>query len=264
MKKSCIVSLFFSAAFWLFVMVDLSAPVQVLAQENHDHHSTDGNNHSPAEHLHEPAALIMPEGHMAGHHHRPSVLPPEEDRAYSELNHHIAGMFVLFAGGLAFLAAADHPRRAWAGYGWPALFFLLGGFLFVRHDPESWPWGPLPLWEAVADPQVLQHVLFTAIVLGIGVIEWLRYRGTLSHPLWGLIFPALGLAAAAMLFLHKHGSGPSAEKIYLHHAIMASAGIAAMLAKVLDDTRLLKSRVNAYLWPVLMMFIGVMLLLYAE
>jgi uncharacterized membrane protein len=114
------------------------------------------------------------------------------------------------------------------------------------------------------DPQVLQHVLFTAIVLGIGVIEWLRCRGTLTHPVWGLIFPVLAVSAAGMLFLHKHGSGPVADKIYQHHAIMASAGIAAMLAKVLDDGRLLRSRVNAYVWPGLMMFIGVMLLIYSE
>jgi hypothetical protein len=45
---------------------------------------------------------------------------------------------------------------------------------------------------------------------------------------------------------------------------MASAGIAAMLAKVLDDAQLLRSRVGGYLWPSLMMFIGVMLLIYSE
>jgi hypothetical protein len=67
-----------------------------------------------------------------------------------------------------------------------------------------------------------------------------------------------------MLFLHKHGEGPVAEKIHLHHSIMATSGIIAMVAKVLDDSRLLNSQVNRYLWPGLIMFIGAMLLIYSE
>jgi len=261
-------------ALWLLAVVCLSTLVWAQAEEasdSHGHHGAameNGTTAPPAEHQHHMAGLTMPEkheGHSGGHHHhRPPLLPPDEDQAYSELNHHIAGVLVLFAGGCALLAGYGHPRYAWARYSWPALFFLLGVFLFVRHDPESWPWGPLSLWESLTDPQVLQHTLFTCIVLGIGAIEWLRCRGTLTHAAWGLLFPTLAISAAGMLFLHQHGSGPTADKIYRHHAIMAFAGIAAMIAKVLDDSRLLKHRVNAYLWPGLLMFIGCMLLLYSE
>jgi putative copper resistance protein D len=247
----------------LCVAASLIVPGQVKAEESavpHTHHAQEG-----APHEQHPAGLTVHEEHAAGHHmHREPVLPPDEDQAFSELNHHIAGVFVFFAGGLALLAASGSRRYAWARYGWPGLFFCLGLFLFVRHDPESWPWGALPLWESMTDPQVLQHVLFTLIVLGIGTIEWLRCRGTLTHTVWGLIFPALAIAAAVMLFLHKHGSGLEAEKIYRHHSIMAFAGIAAMLAKVLDDSRLLRNRAYAYLWPGLMMFVGFMLLIYSE
>jgi len=102
------------------------------------------------------------------------------------------------------------------------------------------------------------------VVLGIGVIEWLRCRGTLTHPLWGLIFPALAISAAGMLFMHKHGSGAAADKIYLHHSVMASSGIVAMVAKVVDDTEMVENRLGSYLWPGLIMFIGVMLLFYSE
>ena len=111
---------------------------------------------------------------------------------------------MLFAGGLALLAAVGGQRFAWARYGWPGLFFLLGVFLFFRHDPESWPFGPLTFWESVTETQVLQHIVFTLIVLGIGIIEWMRCRGTLSHPAWGWIFPSLAVSAAIMLFMHKH------------------------------------------------------------
>ena len=37
-----------------------------------------------------------------------------------------------------------------------------------------------------------------------------------------------------------------------------------MIAKVLDDSRLLTNRMGAYLWPGLVMFIGFMLLIYSE
>jgi hypothetical protein len=214
-------------------------------------------------HRHE-AAYTIGSSAVGTHHHRAPILPPAEDQAFSELNHQIAGVFVFLAGGFALIAASGTHRFSWAQYGWPLLFFLMGLFLFVRHDPESWPWGPLPLLEAIQDPQVLQHTLFTFIVLGIGMVEWLRCRGTLTSPAWGLLFPVLAVSAAAMLFLHKHGEGHTADKIYLHHVIMATTGILAMVAKVLGDAKLLKANIGGYAWSALMMFIGVMLLLYTE
>lgn len=238
------------------------------AQHEHHHEAIEGNAEAPmAEHppeQHDMSGMSASEHAGGHHHHRPSILPPDEDKAYSELNHHIAGVFVLFAGGLALLAVAGGERYSWARYGWPGLFFLLGVFLFVRHDPESWPWGPLTFWESVTDAQVLQHMLFTLIALAIGVIEWLRCRGTLTHPAWGWIFPSLAVSAAIMLFLHHHGEGPVADKIYRHHSIMATSGIIAMVAKVFDDARFSNSRVPGYIWTTLIMFVGVMLLIYTE
>jgi|GEM_PF-5304043 len=254
---------------WLFTL--LLAPAYARAEEEHEAHShnhtaltgrEDGEARSPAQQEEQPVNLLLPSGHH--HHHRPPLLPPDQDQAYSELNHHLAGVFVLLAGGLAFLAASDANRFSWARYGWPGLFFLLGLFLLFRHDPESWPHGPLSLRESLSDVQIIQHVIFTLIVLCIGVIEWLRCRKALTHPLWGLVFPALAVSAAFMLFAHKHGEGESADKIYRHHVTMAVSGIIAMIAKVLDDTQLVKGKIGSYLWSGLIMFVGVMLLIYSE
>src|SRR5262249_33760234 len=152
---------FFVVALWWMWAMALGAPSPSVWAENEEPSAA-------YEHQHD-MANMSPEDHANGHHHhRPSILPPDEDKAYSELNHHIAGVFVLFAGGLALLAAAGGQRFSWARYGWPGLFFLLGAFLFIRHDPESWPFGPLTFWESVTDAQVLQHMLFTLIALPIG------------------------------------------------------------------------------------------------
>jgi hypothetical protein len=251
----------------------------------HEHHVMRGENEVPADPHRQPdpmmvegsradlekyhqqaesASLIQEQMGERHHHHRPAILPPAEDKAYSEFNHRIAGVFVLLAGGLALLATVGGPRYAWARHGWPGLFFLLGIFLFIRHDPESWPWGPLTFWESVMDAQVLQHTLFTFIVFAIGVIEWLRYRGMLTHSAWGWVFPSLAVSAALMLFMHKHGEGPVAEKVYRHHTIMATSGIIAMIAKVFDDSRLFDSRTSAYIWTTFIMFVGFLLLIYTE
>jgi hypothetical protein len=257
---------------------DTFAQEHISPSEHKPRAESDGDGPSAADHTHHDsmkgienpnslgnvqsqAAGLLMEGH---HHHRPAMLPPDEDKAYSEFNHHIAGVFVLFAGGMALLAAVGGSRYAWARYSWPLLFFLLGIFLMVRHDPESWPWGPLTFAESVTDAQVLQHMLFTFIVLIIGGIEWLRCRRTLTHPAWGWIFPSLAVSAAVMLFMHKHGEGLVADKIYRHHSIMAVSGIIAMIAKVFDDSQIFKSQLSNYVWTTLIMFVGFMLLIYTE
>ncbi len=67
-----------------------------------------------------------------------------------------------------------------------------------------------------------------------------------------------------MLFMHKHGEGATADKIYRHHSIMATSGIIAMIAKVLDDSRSSNSKISSYVWTGLITFVGFMLLIYSE
>lgn len=254
----------FSAELWTRSGGAQESEAVPVEQREHPHAGADDTPVPLDEPRHDMAELAREEHASGHHHHRPALLPPDEDKAYSEWNHRIAGVFVLFAGGLALLASVDQRKYAWAKFGWPGLFFALGLFLFVRHDPESWPWGPLTFWESVTDAQVLQHMLFTLIVLGIGAIEWLRSRGVLSHPAWSWVFPSLAVSAAIMLFMHKHGEGLVADKIYRHHSIMAVSGIIAMIAKVFDDARSFNSRIPSYVWTVLIMFVGFMLLIYTE
>jgi putative copper resistance protein D len=75
-------------------------------------------------------------------------LPPRNaaDIAWSEYNHHWAGLFVLAIGVLALLSQAG---LRWARH-WPLVFFGLSGFLLIRSDPEVWPLGQIGLLETCA------------------------------------------------------------------------------------------------------------------
>jgi putative copper resistance protein D len=111
-----------------------------------------------------------------------------EEYAWSEYNHHIAGLFVLAMG---LLAGLDYTRRArWARH-WPLLLLGLAAFLFVRNDPEAWPLGPVGFWETLALPEVLQHRLAVALTVGLGLFEWLVRTDRVGSPGLRLVFPLL-------------------------------------------------------------------------
>jgi copper resistance protein D len=59
------------------------------------------------------------------------------DIAWSEYNHHWAGLFVV---GVGLLALCNRAGLRW-GRHWPLLFLALAAFLVVRSDPETWPLG---------------------------------------------------------------------------------------------------------------------------
>src|SRR4030095_6815658 len=76
------------------------------------------------------------------------------DIAWSEYNHHWAGLIVLTIGVMALLGSTG--RAPWARH-WPLLFLGLAAFLLVRSDPENWPLGPRGFWESFVVAEVLQH-----------------------------------------------------------------------------------------------------------
>jgi putative copper resistance protein D len=73
-------------------------------------------------------------------------LPPRnaDDIAWSEYNHHWAGLIVIAVGLLALLNRAG---LRWARH-WPLAFLGLAVFLFFRSDPETWPMGDIGFLES--------------------------------------------------------------------------------------------------------------------
>lgn len=188
------------------------------------------------------------------------------DRAWSEYNHHWAGLVVLFAGLIAFVAR--FKNQPWAR-NWPLLFIALAVFIVLRADPETWPLGPRPFWATFAEPEVLQHRLFAALIIVLAVFEWSIETGRLRSPRAALVFPLLCAIGGALLLTHMHGFGEDAKNETLvgmsHTAIAvlgATAGWARWLQMRLPPGK--ASRRTAWVWPLCFVLIGIVLLDYRE
>ena len=193
------------------------------------------------------------------------ILPPRnaQDIAWSEYNHHWAGIFVLLIGLLALL------NRAGVGWlkHWPLLFLLMAGFLLVRSDPEVWPMGREGFWVAWRDVEVAQHRFFVALIILFGVFEWAVRTGRLRNPKVALVFPLLVSVGGAMLLTHSHQISNVKDQllIELTHTPLALAGVSAGWARWLE-LRLpgRGGRVAGWVWPICFMLVGVILLWYRE
>src|SRR5437899_11553869 len=123
------------------------------------------------------------------------------EKAWSEYNHHWAGIVVLSMGLLALIAQAG--RISWAR-NWPLACFGLSAFLFLRSDPETWPLGPVGFWATLADPEVLLHRFFAVLVIALAVFEWRVQTGRVKSGRARLVFPVLIAVSGALHTTHSH------------------------------------------------------------
>ena len=188
------------------------------------------------------------------------------EKAWSEYNHHWAGIVVLAMGLLALIAQAG--RVSWAR-NWPLAFFGLSAFLFLRSDPETWPLGPVGFWATLADPEVLLHRFFAVLLIALAVFEWRVQTGRVASGRGRLIFPFLIAISGALLLTHSHSLGNLKEEVLaeLSHIPIAIFAVTAGWSRWLElrlpsenQTR----NVMARLWPLCIALIGVVLLNYRE
>jgi putative copper resistance protein D len=196
-------------------------------------------------------------------------LPPRnaDDIAWSEYNHHWAGLFVAAVGLLALLNRAG---LRWARH-WPLIFLGLAVFLFFRSDPEVWPMGEIGFLDSLRDVEVVQHRFFVLLIVVFAFFEW-RVRATnWTNPYARLVFPLLCAAGGTMLLTHSHAIANVKDQllIELTHTPLALAGIAAGWARWLEIR--LNPRENpvawqiaSWIWPVCILFCGLLLLGYRE
>ncbi len=185
------------------------------------------------------------------------------DIAWSEYNHHWAGIFVALIGLLALL---NQGGVRWARH-WPLAFLGLAAFLFLRSDPEVWPLGAEGFFASLRDVEVLQHRFFVLLIVLFAAFEWRVRVGGWANKRAALVFPLLTALGGAALLTHTHAIANVRDQllIELTHTPLALASIAAGWSRWLEirlDGR--ASRIAGWAWPSLFVLIGLLLLSYRE
>ena len=186
------------------------------------------------------------------------------DIAWSEYNHHWAGLFVLLLG---LLAALAQTRRVGIARYWPLLFAGLAVFIFLRADPEGWPLGPDNFWEAIQDGEVMQHKAFALLIVLFAIFELRVQLGKARFRAAYYVFPAVCALGGALLLTHSHALNNIKEQLLaeLSHAPIAIAAVLAGWSRWLQ-VRLPNAQAGlaTRIWPACFIAIGAILLNYRE
>jgi hypothetical protein len=213
--------------------------------------------------------------HGSSHHHNPAVDQTDrwegspEGKAYSNFNHHLAGVFIILIGLSEVRYGFAASVLAWTRFLLPIFMVSVGVFLLIWSDHKGWPFGST-FSEAffTGEWETIQHKWFGILALVIGVIEWLRRTGQLTERWWRIPLPAFAIVGGLSLFLHHHGANPSAHKIALHHAVMGMMAVTAGSSKFLSDWKqsLVTDKPSPWelAWAALVLLIGIQLLVYSE
>jgi hypothetical protein len=190
--------------------------------------------------------------------------------AYSEFNHHVAGVFLVIIGCAELSQAVRSSSPVWARLLLPAALGLVGLFVLIWSDHEAWPIGTLSLSQTLygGDHEILQHKLYGLLAILSACIEILRRSGQIRHPGWRIPLPAFAILGGGMLFSHSHGVHPSAQHIALHHALMGTLAITAGLSRLVSAWKA-GPAAHAHsrwelVWAGLILVIGLQLILYSE
>jgi len=250
----------FPAAIAVFALLLFSNVQQVLAQD-HALHSSDGGHEGMSMAMDEPARLDAAQ--------QSKLLA---DKKESEFNHHLAGFFVILAGLFIFAKDTLFQGKFILRFAWPICFLLSGLFLLVFSDTELWPFGPQSWWYGLThNPEDLQHKTFALILLALGIIEVQRARGILKSAWAAWVFPVLAACGFVLLLFHEHHSGMhgtehmrTMARIQAEHLSIALTGFGIGAFRGLSEVPTRLQVMLARLWPLLMIVLGVLLVLYRE
>jgi hypothetical protein len=134
----------------------------------------------------------------------------DPDKPSSEMNHHIAGIF-LIAIGLSVIWSKHDRSRAWLRWLTPILFITAGLLLAAWSDSEIWPRGNLSWsWLLQHDAEARQHKLYALLLIVFGLVEYVQSTPRLRKPWLKMATPVLCVLGGVALFFHHH-SGMAME-----------------------------------------------------
>lgn len=250
------------AAVLLFALLSFPALVSRAQQPDHSEHAGHEGMNMPTEPT-DPALLAKIQAKNLA------------DKKESEFNHHLAGALVILAALFILAESFLRPRFSFLRWVWPLCFLGAGIFLLVFSDTELWPFGPHSWWSGLTqNREDLQHKTFAVILLGLAYIEIQRARGVLTAAWSAWAFPVLAFAGSGLLFFHEHHSGMGGADHMAHMALMqriqsehfafSMTGFVIGLTKGLSEVRFRAQALFGRLWPVAMIVLGVLLMLYTE
>ena len=187
------------------------------------------------------------------------------DIAWSEYNHHIAGLIVLIMGVLVLVEKTG--KASWAR-NWPLMLIVLAVILFTRSEAEGWPFGTLSLGASLRDPEFIQHKAFMVLMFAFAGFEWSVRNNVLRNDWAKYVFPLLSALGGMMLLTHSHSIANVKELLLLEMTHMPLAvfaiwsGWARWLELRLEDGT--GKVVAGWLWPVFFSLTAITLLLYRE
>ncbi|HEY8515150.1 MAG TPA: CopD family protein [Candidatus Binatia bacterium] len=200
-----------------------------------------------------------------------SATRTEDDLKYSEFMHQWSGALVILLG-LAWLVQSvggDSLAARIAAWVWPAAFVPFAVFVAIASDPEVWPLGTVSPLVALTDPIVLEHRVGALMIV---VLAWLGLRearrGGPHRPL-GHALPIVMVVGSLLLLGHAHSSFSASDSlttlINVQHAVLGGLGVLAGMVRWLQLRQLVPQRLAAFLWPTLVLAIGLfMTLSYRE
>ena len=195
----------------------------------------------------------------------PALQQTAEDFAYSVFNHTWAGAALMVMAIGSFLEGWQDRRFRWAR-AWPMGFVLLAIFLFIRNDPEAWPFGPVGFLESMRIPEMVQHRVSVLLLLALGWVEYLGRSRQVGQSRWAYVFPSLCLVGGFMLFSHSHDLGISASDtqtyIYIQHAVMGTFALLAGLCRWFQLRHNEEGRWLGRLWPLFVFLLGLQMFLF--
>ncbi len=193
-----------------------------------------------------------------------------EGIAYSEFNHHFAGVSDMLFGFAELGQALQYPLPLWTRLALPAILGVVGVYNIIWSDHDAWPIGSLSFTDTFfgQDREIIEHKFCGIIAIVMAVCEALRRTGRVRHPAWVAPLVFLTLAGSLLLFVHSHANHPGAARINLHHAVLGGVGVCAGLAKGLASwlpgtSPLMRKRLEVT-WGGCVVLFGLLLVVYSE
>lgn len=142
--------------------------------------------------------------------------------------HWLAGSLLALFSIVALANEAGKLRGQWHRYILPAS--LIGFGLFLILDPILFHGGSF-------GAEGLQHQIQGSLVVGAGLIEWLRTSGKLKHRLFAMVLPTVIVFMGVIFILHAQQVDGDITSQTAQHRILGLTVVFAGLIKGVDNLK---------------------------